>query len=127
MKYELTAEGAFVCDCPDEDFQLDNWTKDKPPQPCHSPRYIGERLVTGEWVGHWVDEGPITETFEQASVRERLWRDYELARADVELNKVQDGVGVGTVGAWREYRCALRDWPVHDKFPNEAYRPIAPK
>lgn len=60
-------------------------------------------------------------------IRERCWRDSELARADVELNKVQDGVGSGTVSQWRTYRCALRDWPVSPKFPNEDYRPAAPK
>ena len=63
---------------------------------------------------------------EKAAEAEKVWRNAELARADIELNKVQDGAGKGTVTAWREYRCALRDWPEHDKFPNEVYRPTAP-
>lgn len=70
---------------------------------------------------------PREKSFEQIVAEERKWRDIELSRADIELNKVQDGVGVGTVSAWRAYRCGLRDWPTHDKFPNTAYRPVAPK
>lgn len=57
---------------------------------------------------------------------ERAWRDAELNRADIELNKVQDGVGTGTVTQWREYRCALRDWPENELFPDASKRPIAP-
>lgn len=58
--------------------------------------------------------------------REKSWRDLELSRADIELNKVQDGVGIGTVAQWRSYRTALRDWPKHDRFPQEDFRPVAP-
>lgn len=60
------------------------------------------------------------------SAKEREWRDGELARADIQLNKAQDGVGYGTVSSWREYRCALRDWPNHEMFPSVEYRPVAP-
>lgn len=56
---------------------------------------------------------------------ERQWRNAELLRADVELNKVQDG-GTGTVTAWREYRNALRDWPESPDFPNVEARPVSP-
>lgn len=65
-------------------------------------------------------------TAEQIASVERDWRNGELDRADIELNKVQDGVGVGTVAAWREYRCALRDWPAHAMFPDSAHRPVSP-
>ncbi|MNF56514.1 hypothetical protein D3C84_380030 [compost metagenome] len=57
---------------------------------------------------------------------ERIWRDSELARCDIELSKVQDGMGKGTVSAWREYRCALRNWPTNENFPAKESRPTAP-
>ena len=60
------------------------------------------------------------------SIPERAWRDAEITRADIELNKVQDGVGVGTVTAWRAYRCELRDWPQAAGFPDSTKRPVAP-
>ena len=73
----------------------------------------------------WVEAGntPVPAvTPEEALAAEkaiaREWRDTELARADIQLLKVQDGVtGIGTQKAWREYRCALRDWPTSDSFP----------
>ncbi len=65
-------------------------------------------------------------TLEQASTLERHWRDSELSRADIQLNKVQDGMGTGTVSAWREYRCSLRDWPESPDFPDSTKRPMAP-
>ena len=57
---------------------------------------------------------------------ERAWRNSELYRADVELNKSQDGDGVGTVKAWREYRKSLRAWPDTKGFPSREFRPVAP-
>lgn len=57
---------------------------------------------------------------------ERQWRDWELVRADRELNKVQDGMGTGTVSAWRSYRCSLRNWPADENFPEQLHRPVAP-
>jgi hypothetical protein len=61
------------------------------------------------------------------AIAERLWRDSELARADIQLLKVQDGATkYGTQKAWREYRNALRDWPESEDFPSTEYRPIAP-
>ncbi len=65
-------------------------------------------------------------TLEQASTLERHWRDNELNRADIQLNKVQDGMGTGTVSAWREYRCSLRDSPESPDFPDSTKRPVAP-
>jgi len=59
------------------------------------------------------------------SVTARLSRDAELARADIQLLKVQDGVtGIGTQKAWREYRNALREWPSTENFPE--VMPVAP-
>lgn len=57
---------------------------------------------------------------------ERVWRNWELARADIEINKAQDGDGTGTVKAWREYRKALRAYPSLEGFPNIELRPVAP-
>jgi hypothetical protein len=56
---------------------------------------------------------------------ERAWRDSELPRADIEINKVQDGMGAGLVSEWRAYRCLLRDYPAQPDFPN-GVRPVAP-
>lgn len=49
---------------------------------------------------------------------ERGWRDLELARADIELLKVQDGDGTGLASDWRAYRVALRNYPQQEGFPN---------
>lgn len=71
----------------------------------------------------WLADGGIPETdekeqFELECLKARLERNAELSRADVQLNKVQDGVkGIGTVDAWRKYRIALRDWPTTEGFP----------
>ena len=67
-----------------------------------------------------------TKLIEEQIKHERDWRDSALIVADIELNKVQDGVGVGTVTAWRTYRCELRGWPAHAMFPDSAYRPVSP-
>lgn len=69
---------------------------------------------------------PTQTSIEAATSRERAWRNAELSRADIELNKVQDGMGVGTVTAWRDYRCALRRWPESHDFPDSTKRPVAP-
>jgi len=83
------------------------------PAPVDGIMYIS--TVDGDWVLPVGDE-----------TVERTWRDSELQRADVELNKVQDGDGVGTVKAWREYRMALRAWPSNEKFPDSTFRPVSP-
>ena len=78
----------------------------------------------------WVNKGgktlPYVEPQEVVEAKERAWRNTELSRADIELNKVQDGMGGGTVTSWREYRCALRNWPANQDFPDSTKRPIAP-
>jgi hypothetical protein len=59
---------------------------------------------------------------------ERGWRNSELSRSDVELNKVQDSdpKAKGSVADWRVYRKALRAWPEHKDFPNKEFRPVPP-
>lgn len=69
---------------------------------------------------------PILVNIDNRAYEERDWRNKELLRADHELNKVQDGVGIGSVTSWRDYRCKLRNWPQDEKFPDSNYRPIAP-
>lgn len=80
----------------------------------------------------WLDAGntPEPELSEAdalalASVEARELRNSELARADIMLNRVQDGeTGLGTQKAWRAYRVALRNWPDSESFPLDA--PVAP-
>ena len=54
---------------------------------------------------------------------ERAWRNSELAKTDIELYKLQDGMGAGSIEALRLYRNALRNWPENENFPDSAYRP----
>ena len=84
------------------------------------------KLIDFDEAGRPFLTDPPPPTDEQIADIERVWRNGELARADIELNKVQDGVGHGTVTAWREYRCALRDWPENPSFPNVDQLPTAP-
>jgi hypothetical protein len=59
---------------------------------------------------------------------ERIWRDSELARADCEIFKHDDGEtgAIATVSAWRTYRKELRAWPTHESFPDSLMRPRLP-
>lgn len=72
----------------------------------------------------WVDFKP--QTLEQLSEIERIWRNEELTRADVEINKIEDGVSSESITAWRSYRISLRDWPASEYFPDSSKRPVAP-
>ena len=65
------------------------------------------------------------EILADVSAEARLQRDAELSRADIMLNRVQDGeTGLGTQKAWRAYRVLLRDWPSTEGFPEAV--PVAP-
>ena len=61
------------------------------------------------------------------------WAAAALAASDVDLAMVQDNDsrGVGLVGDWREYRCALRDYTVKDEYTGQysvvGERPVSPK
>lgn len=84
--------------------------------------------MTRHWDGEkitWKQEvHPESELYK----KERDWRNSELLRSDIELNKVQDSdpKAVGTVSDWRAYRKALRAWPEHSGFPNTDLRPTSP-
>ncbi len=71
-------------------------------------------------------EEPLPASLDSEEVVERVWRDGELKRADIELNKSQDGDGFGTVKQWRDYRKALRAYPSVEGFPSSGLRPVAP-
>lgn len=62
-----------------------------------------------------------------SALDERMWRNDELKKADVIINKIEDFEIEGDSKAWRKYRVALRNWPDHDKFPSKRSRPKAPK
>jgi len=95
----------------------------------------GSLVIDGMWLGdrlyrqalEEVEAGEATiEPYVAPDTRpqeERQWRDQELAKSDIELNKVQDGRGTGLVSDWRDYRNELRDWPEHESFPDSAFRP----
>ena len=65
-------------------------------------------------------------TLEQASTLERHWRNNELAKADIEINKAVDSANYSLEKSWRNYRQALRDWPEHPDFPDATKRPASP-
>lgn len=76
-------------------------------------------LVGGQWL-------PPSPEGVSADV-ERQWRNFELIRADEELNKVQDAdpKAKGTVTQWREYRRSLRQYPESEGFTS-GNRPVSP-
>ena len=72
------------------------------------------------------DKEPKLSEKEEKKLQERIWRNDQLKEADIELLKVQDGRGYGSVGDWRDYRNELRDYPEKEGFPN-CERPKSPK
>lgn len=57
---------------------------------------------------------------------ERQWRNEELAKADIEVNKALDS-NLPTLPNWKAYRQALRDWPDSSDFPDPTKRPTPPE
>ena len=57
----------------------------------------------------------------QAIAEARAWRDGELAKADIEIYKLEDTGG--DTASYRAYRIALRDWPASQAFPDDASKP----
>ena len=125
--YELTDTQGFAGDfilLTEDDKYPKHWTEVPLPSPIYTPIFNGSRNAkTGEWIGEWTDAGEDTVSLAHC---ERAWRNAELSRADIELNKVQDGMGIGSVAAWRQYRVDLRNWPENPEFPNSMARPVAP-
>lgn len=66
-------------------------------------------------IGRYYEPGQAPE---DATTRERKWRDEELKKADIELFIAQDGQGTKSVKEIREWRVTLRDYPEHPEFPN---------
>lgn len=68
------------------------------------------------------------DTLDSIILQERVWRDGELLRADIEIYKVQDSdsKAKGSISDWRAYRKSLRGWPENKDFPNKDFRPAAP-
>lgn len=88
--------------------------------------YNRDYVEYSNWLkdGNTLDVAPLTEA-STVVVDARLWRNAQLAYADVMLNRVQDGeTGLGTQKAWRAYRVELRNWPETEAFPTE--KPVAP-
>lgn len=54
----------------------------------------------------------------------RIWRNSELSRADIVINKIEDFEIEGDSKLWRQYRVALRNWPATEDFPTT--RPESP-
>jgi hypothetical protein len=52
----------------------------------------------------------------EAESEARGWRDGQLAKADIEINKLDDEGGDSS--DYRAYRIALRGWPATAQFPN---------
>ena len=95
----------------------------------------GSLVIDGMWLGdrlyrqalEEVEAGEaVIEPYVAPDTRpqeERQWRDGELAKTDIELYKLQDGMGTGPIEALRLYRNALRNWPENANFPDSTYRP----
>ena len=89
---------------------------------CGQARAVTEdmELLEGEYLS---DALPLVED----NSSEIVWRNSELNRSDVQINKIQDGVtGLGSVAEWRKYRVKLRNWPDSADFPCVECRPVAP-
>lgn len=86
--------------------------------------------IVGDERGHpyLVPQIVSTVSEDQLAEFEKVWTFSEIDRVRDELEKVQDSDpdAIGTVGAWRDYRKALRVWNEHENFPNIKYRPVAP-
>lgn len=90
---------------------------------------LRERLNSGEFLNADLVWTVVAEPLSSKISNERKWRNLELIRSDIELNRVQDAdsKALGSVDDWRTYRKLLRAWPQHEKFPNKEFRPVSPK
>lgn len=127
--YELDDSGKFIGDfilLNEGDPLPKNWVDTPFQMPCASPRFSGSRSnENGKWEGVWVDDGPAPASPDVLAVLERVWRNQELDKADIEINRLEDR-GLDSQ-LWRDYRVALRGWPENSNFPIAEHRPEAPE
>lgn len=69
---------------------------------------------------------PKNEILERDQTLARYWRNDELLRVDVVINKIEDFEIEGDSKVWRKYRVALRNWPQAEGFPSDESKPVAP-
>lgn len=81
------------------------------------------KLLEADGVTHSeLEECPSVKYWENKDAR--IWRNTELGRADVIINKIEDFEIEGDSKPWRKYRVALRNWPSTEDFPT--VKPTAP-
>lgn len=109
LEWEVSAEYAIPADM--------KYTTTSPPKGMVRPRFYD---------GVWEDLGEElhTPSHEELCAIERLWRNSELGRADVEINKLTDA-GLDAQ-EWKAYRVSLRNWPQSQLFPDSTKRPAPP-
>lgn len=76
----------------------------------------------------WVDIETLPSSLDQLIQIEKSWRNRELVKSDIEINKLQDADknSISSIGIWRTYRKQLRAWPEHKNFPDKLFRPTPP-
>ncbi len=96
-------------------------------------RNAGQRIVLDNGVLVLASPDPELE-LEQAKVRERSWRDAEVASAAWirERHRDEQELGIATTLSPEQfaellgYIQQLRDWPQSESFPQEPQRPVPP-
>jgi len=118
-------DGAVECEVYDE--ELKQWL------PYHA--VLGDNAPIAKAIFAYMKANKIYKSKLEPSPRiedraksvERVWRDEELSKADVIINKIEDFEIEGDSKPWRQYRVALRKWPDSPDFPSVKSRPTAPK
>lgn len=83
----------------------------------------GMRIVADD-TGYPVLADPLPPTQDEIEAAERQWRDQELVRSDIKINKrIDNGQPFDD---WSAYRVELREWPHSPDFPDQNMRPVSP-